>query len=72
MIEEGTHETLMAKEGGIYQGMFKSQNMQRIENETDGIFNQQAMDTIGEQTTSMSLNVQCSMRTAAVYSSRHR
>ena len=35
MIEQGTHETLMAKEGGKYQTMVKRQQMERI-NDSQG------------------------------------
>ena len=37
VIEEGTHETLMAKEGGKYQTMVKSQQMERITDDKDDI-----------------------------------
>ncbi|CAF0995713.1 unnamed protein product [Rotaria sordida] len=37
VIEQGTHETLMAKEGGKYQTMVKSQRMEKIDDDKDGI-----------------------------------
>jgi ABC-type transport system involved in cytochrome bd biosynthesis fused ATPase/permease subunit len=39
VIEEGTHETLMTKEGGKYQTMFKRQQVERINNDQDSIMN---------------------------------
>ncbi|CAF4619274.1 unnamed protein product, partial [Rotaria sp. Silwood2] len=35
VIEQGTHETLMAKEGGKYQSMVKCQQMERINDDQD-------------------------------------
>ncbi|CAF4380045.1 unnamed protein product, partial [Rotaria sp. Silwood2] len=35
VIEQGTHETLMAKEGGKYQSMVKRQQMERIHDDKD-------------------------------------
>jgi ABC-type multidrug transport system ATPase subunit len=35
VIEQGTHETLMAKEGGKYQSMVKSQQMKRMSDDKD-------------------------------------
>lgn len=35
MIEEGTHETLMKKEGSKYQTMVKSQQIERINDDDD-------------------------------------
>ncbi|CAF5042151.1 unnamed protein product, partial [Rotaria sp. Silwood1] len=35
VIEQGTHETLMTKEGGKYQAMVKCQQMKRIYDDTD-------------------------------------
>ncbi|CAF1318246.1 unnamed protein product [Rotaria sordida] len=35
VIEQGTHETLMAKEGGKYQAMVKLQQMERINDDQD-------------------------------------
>lgn len=37
VIEQGTHETLMAKDGGKYQGMFKSQMIQQRMEEVDNV-----------------------------------
>ena len=39
VIEQGTHETLMAKEGGKYQSMVKSQQMERTHDDKDDIIN---------------------------------
>jgi ABC-type transport system involved in cytochrome bd biosynthesis fused ATPase/permease subunit len=33
IVEEGTHETLMAHEGSKYQDMVKAQTMERIEDD---------------------------------------
>ncbi|CAF4868985.1 unnamed protein product, partial [Rotaria sp. Silwood2] len=35
VIEQGTHETLMAKEEGIYQAMVKRQQMVKIQDDQD-------------------------------------
>ncbi|CAF1373078.1 unnamed protein product [Rotaria sp. Silwood1] len=35
VIEQGTHKTLMAKEGGKYQAMVKRQQMERIDDDRD-------------------------------------
>jgi ABC-type microcin C transport system duplicated ATPase subunit YejF len=37
VIEQGTHETLMAQEGSRYREMVKAQETGRIENDIDGI-----------------------------------
>jgi ABC-type microcin C transport system duplicated ATPase subunit YejF len=37
VIEEGTHETLMAKEEGKYQSMAKNQQIERITDDKDNI-----------------------------------
>jgi hypothetical protein len=39
VIEQGTHETLMEKEGGKYQSMVKSQQMERVDDDKDDIMN---------------------------------
>jgi ABC-type multidrug transport system fused ATPase/permease subunit len=39
VIEQGTHETLMAKEGGKYQSMVKSQQMERRHDDKSDIVN---------------------------------
>ena len=39
VIEQGTHEELMAKEGGKYQSMVKSQQMEKIYDDKDDIIN---------------------------------
>ncbi|CAF3650315.1 unnamed protein product, partial [Rotaria sordida] len=45
VIEQGTHETLMAKEGGKYQAMVKRQQMERIyDNQDDMISIQKAKE----------------------------
>jgi ABC-type multidrug transport system ATPase subunit len=35
VIEEGTHETLMAKEGSKYEDMIKNQQVEKINNDDD-------------------------------------
>ena len=35
--EHGTHETLMAKEGGKYRGLVKQQEVERVNNEKDDL-----------------------------------
>ncbi|CAF5009021.1 unnamed protein product, partial [Rotaria sp. Silwood1] len=35
VIEQGTHDTLMTREGGKYQAMVKCQKMERIDNDND-------------------------------------
>ncbi|CAF2670982.1 unnamed protein product [Rotaria sp. Silwood2] len=35
VIEEGTHETLMVKEGGIYRAMIKAQRIEETEDKAD-------------------------------------
>jgi ABC-type microcin C transport system duplicated ATPase subunit YejF len=37
VIEEGTHETLMAKKEGKYQSMVKNQQIERITDDKDNI-----------------------------------
>ncbi|CAF4580354.1 unnamed protein product, partial [Rotaria sp. Silwood2] len=45
VIEQGTHETLIAKEGGKYQTMIKSQKMERINDDQDDMMSiQKATD----------------------------
>ncbi|CAF4450391.1 unnamed protein product [Rotaria sp. Silwood2] len=45
VIEEGTHEILIAKEGGKYQTMIKSQKMERINDDQDDMMSiQKATD----------------------------
>ncbi len=39
VIEQGTHETLMEKEGGKYQSMVKSQQMKKVDDDKDDIMN---------------------------------
>ncbi|CAF4023596.1 unnamed protein product [Rotaria sordida] len=41
VIEQGTHETLMAKEGGKYQAMVKRQQMESIYDDQDDIMSLQ-------------------------------
>ena len=39
VLEEGTHETLMAKDDGKYQAMVKRQQIERINDDHDGLMN---------------------------------
>ncbi|CAF4011821.1 unnamed protein product [Rotaria sp. Silwood2] len=41
VIEQGTHETLIAKEGGMYQSMVKRQQMERIDDDKDDMASMQ-------------------------------
>ena len=41
VVELGTHETLMSKEGGKYQDLVKRQQMERIDDEQDDLMNMQ-------------------------------
>ncbi len=43
VIEEGTHETLMAKEKGKYQAMVKRQELGRISDDEDSLMNMEQM-----------------------------
>jgi ABC-type multidrug transport system ATPase subunit len=43
VIEQGIHETLMAKEGGKYQTMVESQQMERINDDKDDTMNMDKM-----------------------------
>ena len=53
MIEQGTHETLMAKEGGKYQAMVKRQQMERIDDDKDDVMSIQKATE--EEETSLSM-----------------
>jgi hypothetical protein len=39
VLEEGTHETLMAKEGGKYQAMVRIQQARRLNDDEDDFIN---------------------------------
>lgn len=52
VIEEGTHETLMAKDGGKYQEMFKAQQTEQIKHDVNNKSNQTETDIEGERYTS--------------------
>ncbi|CAF4363373.1 unnamed protein product, partial [Rotaria sp. Silwood2] len=41
VLEQGTHETLMTKEGGKYQSMIKRQQMERIDDDKDDMMSTQ-------------------------------
>ncbi|CAF3837289.1 unnamed protein product [Rotaria sordida] len=56
VIEQGTHETLMAKEGGKYQTMVKSQRMEKIDDDKDGILSIQKATEEEEKSISCILN----------------
>ena len=49
VIEQGTHDTLMAKEGGMYQKMVKHQQMERINNTDDILSLEKVIDEDNEQ-----------------------
>ena len=53
VLEEGTHETLMAKEGGKYQEMVKSQQLERTNIEKDDSINIEEMVEEDQQSTGM-------------------
>ncbi len=45
VIEEGTHETLMAKEGSKYEEMVKNQQVEKINNDDDdNVFSKAKLD----------------------------
>ncbi|CAF4824816.1 unnamed protein product, partial [Rotaria socialis] len=46
VIEQGTHETLIAKDGGKYQSMVKSQQVERTDEDSDDMM---AIETIRKQ-----------------------
>ncbi len=43
VMEEGTHETLMAKEEGKYQAMVKRQQFERIDDDEDNLMSMEQM-----------------------------
>ncbi|CAF1544603.1 unnamed protein product [Adineta ricciae] len=51
VIEQGTHETLMAKEGGKYQKMVKSQQIERTNDDYDHIISMTKKDDEDEKQT---------------------
>ncbi|CAF1234636.1 unnamed protein product [Rotaria sordida] len=51
VIEQGTHETLMAKEGGKYQTMVKRQQMERINDDQDDMMSIQKATEEDEKST---------------------
>lgn len=53
VIEQGTHETLMAKEGGKYQKMVKSQQIERTNDDYDHIISMTKKDDEDEKQTCM-------------------
>ncbi|CAF3045400.1 unnamed protein product [Rotaria sp. Silwood2] len=52
VIEQGTHETLIAKEGGMYQSMVKRQQMERIDDDKDDMASMQKATEEDEKLTS--------------------
>ncbi len=45
VLEEGTHETLMAKEGGKYQVLVKRQQVENVSDDQDSLMNmEQALE----------------------------
>ncbi len=53
VIEEGTHETLMAKEGGKYQTMIKRQQLGRISDDQDDLTDMEQVIEEDQQSTCM-------------------
>ncbi|CAF3963821.1 unnamed protein product [Rotaria sp. Silwood1] len=53
VIEQGTHETLMTKDGGKYQSMVKRQQMEKIDDDEDGMMNMQKATEEDEKLLSM-------------------
>jgi len=53
VIEQGTHETLMAKEGGKYQSMIKRQQNEKINDDKDDIMTMQQAKEEDEKSISM-------------------
>lgn len=52
VIEQGTHETLMAKEGSKYQEMVKKQEMEKVDDSTDNSMSLQKATDEYEETMS--------------------
>lgn len=46
LVEEGTHETLMAKEGGQYKKIFKSQQNERVQDGISEIDDTKELETL--------------------------
>jgi ABC-type glutathione transport system ATPase component len=53
--EEGTHQTLMVKEGGKYQAMVKRQQFEKINDDEDDLINMEQIIDEDQQSTSMSV-----------------
>ncbi len=52
--EEGTHQTLMVKEGGKYQAMVKRQQFERINDDEDDLINMEQLIEEDQQSICMS------------------
>ncbi|CAF3237549.1 unnamed protein product [Rotaria sp. Silwood2] len=59
VIEQGTHETLIAEEGGMYQSMVKRQQMGRIDNDKDDMMSMQKATEEDEKLTSLLIASLC-------------
>jgi hypothetical protein len=53
VIEEGTHETLMAKEGGKYQTMIKRQQLEKKYDDQDDLTDTEQVIEEDQQSTCM-------------------
>jgi len=53
VIEEGTHETLMAKEGGKYQTMIKRQQLEKKYDDQDDLLDMEQVIEEDQQSTCM-------------------
>jgi len=49
IIEKGTHQTLMAKEGGKYRAMFNAQDIERAEEQNDATNSQAGNEAENEE-----------------------
>jgi ABC-type glutathione transport system ATPase component len=53
VLEEGTHEILMAKEDGKYQAMVKRQQLERVNDDRDDLMNMEQKIEEDEQSICM-------------------
>jgi ATP-binding cassette subfamily B (MDR/TAP) protein 1 len=49
VVEQGTHETLLAKEGGRYRAMVEAQKIEMIEDDTDDVLNKMQEENVEKQ-----------------------
>ncbi|CAF4005725.1 unnamed protein product [Rotaria sordida] len=56
VIEQGTHETLMARDGGKYQAMVKRQQIESIDDDKDNMMSMQKAIEDDEKSTCMAFN----------------